>query len=146
MSKQTALEIEQYIYNTIKTYIEENINGKLYHQNCRPLNSMEEDAIIGMLNVDANQIQNGRARIYIYCKDINNGVGRAVPNIERLTTLSKLGEPIVELLNEGSTDYLWELHEAPSMERTMTTGVAGNNKPIDQHQINIILDFERVTF
>ena len=146
MSKQTAIGVSAYIYKTIKPYLDDKISGDIYLQNCRPLDSVFEDAVIGVIDMTATQIQEGRVRIYIYCQDINAGGGRLVPNIQRLAELGQLAEPIIELLNEGDSDYNFELYEAPQFERVVSTGVAGNVKRLNEHSLNIILQFEKITF
>ena len=133
----SAIEVEQHIYNIIRDYVEGNISGKLYHMNCRPLNSSLEDAVIGISTLDAEQVQTGRARINIYCADIDNGKGRKMPNLERLGKLSLLANNIVELLNDANTDYDWHLFQAPQIEAEMS---------VKQHFVSIGLEFRLITF
>ena len=134
---RSAIEVEQHIYNIIKGYVESNISGKLYHQNCRPLNSTLEDAVIGISTIDAEQVQTGRARINIYCKDIDCGKGRKMPDLERLHSLSSLGNHIVELLNDADTDFSWVMFQAPMIEAELS---------IKQHFVSIGLEFSIITF
>lgn len=137
MSKYSTLDIGQHIYNIIAPTLRERLSGEVYPEDCRPLNSNDEDAVIVVISALASQIQSGRARINIYVADIDNGASRAVPNIGRLQEIASWGAEIVDELNNADTDFNFDLSQAPQM-------VADNE--IRQHFISIILDFKRITF
>ena len=137
MSKYSTLDIGQHIYNIIAPTLRERLSGEVYPEDCRPLDSNDEDAVIVVISALASQIQSGRARINIYVADIDNGASRAVPNIGRLQEIASWGADIVDELNDADTDFNFELSQAPQM-------VADNE--IRQHFISIVLDFKRITF
>ena len=137
MSKYSTLDIGQHIYNIIAPTLRERLSGEVYPEDCRPLDSNDEDAVIVVISALASQIQSGRARINIYVADIDNGASRAVPNIVRLQEIASWGAEIVDELNDADTDFNFDLSQAPQM-------VADNE--IRQHFISIVLDFKRITF
>ena len=137
MSKYSTLDIGQHIYNIIAPTLRERLSGEVYPEDCRPLDSNDEDAVIVVISALASQIQSGRARINIYVADIDNGASRAVPNIGRLQEIASWGADIVDELNDADTDFNFDLSQAPQM-------VADNE--IRQHFISIVLDFKRITF
>jgi hypothetical protein len=137
MSKASTLDIGQHIFEVIAPTLRERLSGDVYPEDCRPFNSSDEDAVVVVISAMAEQIQTGRARVNIYVADIDNGSGRAVPNIERLQEIASWGELIVDELNDADTDYNFTLAQAPQM-------VADNE--IRQHFISIVLDFKRITF
>ena len=132
-------EIEQYIYDVLEAFLgEHTISGNLYMEDCRPMDSAKEDAVI-LVSPDttAGQIQSGRARINIYVPDIDAGVGRLLPDKSRLAELSRLQNAIVDSLNEESSDYLFSLAKASHV---------GEAEGINQHYVNFTIDFKLVTF
>jgi len=138
MNRYNNGQIEQHIYDALEEYFSGDvISGALYPEDCRPLNSHAEDAVIAVGSVSAEQVQEGRARLNIYVPDINNGTGRPVKDKTRLDELSLLDTTIVELLNDAETDYLFSLAQA-------TQQLA--DEAIGQHFVNITLDFKLVTF
>lgn len=137
MARKTAIEIEGVIYDALEPYFNGKVSGMLYKSDCRPLDSNLEDAVVAVGNTNAEQIQNGRARVNIYVPDIDNGTGRCVPDKERLTELSKLTEEILNVLNSADTDYLFLLAQA--------TGIIAAPE-IKQHFVNITLEFDCITF
>lgn len=139
---KTNEEIEQFIYDALapllsKEQDSELISGDLYPEDCRPLDSKLEDAVIAVGTGYAEQIQSGRARLNIYVPDIDNGAGRKVKDKTRLETLSRLDSQIVALLNAADTDYRWSL-----FQNTATIA----DPAIEQHFVNVNLQFERITF
>ena len=113
------------------------ISGDLYPEDCRPLDSRLEDAVIAVSNGLAGQIQSGRARVNIYVPDIDCGFGRKVKDKGRLETLSLLDTTIVGLLNAADSDYRWGLFAT-------TATIA--DPAISQHFVNVNLEYECVTF
>lgn len=132
-------EIEQYVYDSLAAFLgSKTIGGAIYMEDCRPLDSNQEDAVI-MVSPDttAEQIQRGRVRINFYVPDIDAGVGRKLPKRSRLKELAALDNGIVDSLNEGSSDYLFKLAKASHF---------GAEEGIEQHYANITIDFKLTTF
>jgi len=142
MSKKTNEQIEQFIWDALAPLLSKEqgagtISGDLYPEDCRPLDSKLEDAVIAVSNGFPGQVQSGRARLNIYVPDIDCGYGRKVKNKGRLEELSRLDTVIVDMLNASDTDYLWGLFAT-----TATIAAAD----IEQHFVNINLEFNCVTF
>lgn len=134
---KNSIDIQQHIYKTIRDYVESKITGKVYLQGCRPLNSTLEDAVIGVSTISGGQVQDGRARINIYCADINAGGKRLVPNLSRLHELSAMTNTIVEMLEDADAEYEWNVFQAPQIEAELD---------IKQHFVSIGLEFRIMTF
>lgn len=132
-------EIEQFIYDALApllakgTRTKDVISGDLYPEDCRPMDSNLEDAVIAVGEGFPDQIQTGHARLNIYVPDIDCGFGRKVKDKGRLEQLSALDGEIVSLLNAASTQFLWSLF------RTTAT-IADPN--IEQHFVNVNLSFK----
>ena len=85
---KTNEQIEQFIYDALAPLLSQAqgegvISGDLYPEDCRPLDSQLEDAVIAVSSGFADQIQTGRARLNIYVPDIDNGSSRKVKDKER---------------------------------------------------------------
>lgn len=137
MARKATSRIEQEMYDALEHFFDGKISGTFYPSDCRPADSVVEDAVLTVSNVTAEQIQEGRARINIYVPDIDNGSGRPVPDKRRLDALSALDELIVETLNNADTDYEFDLFKA-----TETL----NAEEIKQHFVNINIEFKYITF
>ena len=137
MSILSTIEIGQYVFNKVAPVLRYRLSGDVYPEDCRPFDSTEEDATIVVTSATAGQIQSGRVRINIYTNDINNGSGRYVPNIARLSEIAKWGEEMVDILSFDISDYTFDIAQAPQM-------VA--DEEIQQHFVSIVLDFRRITF
>lgn len=142
MSKKTNEQIEQTIWDALAPLLSQEqgagtITGDLYPEDCRPLDSKFEDAVIAVADGYPGQVQSGRARLNIYVPDIDAGLGRKVKDKGRLEELSKLDTVIVDMLNAADTDYRW------GMFATTATIAAPD---IEQHFVNINLEFDFVTF
>jgi hypothetical protein len=96
-----------------------------------------EDAIIGVSTISGGQVQDGRARINIYCKDINSGGKRLMPNLSRLHEISAMTNTIVELLEDANEEYEWSVFQAPQIEADID---------VKQHFVSIGLEFRIMTF
>jgi len=138
MSK-TNEEIEQFIYDALAPLLakgvrnEEVISGNLYPEDCRPLDSQLEDAVIAVSGGYPDQIQTGRARVNIYVPDIDCGFGRKVKDKDRCQQVASLDSEIVRLLNAASDQFLWKL-------RRTTATMA--DPEIGQHFVNVNLSFQ----
>lgn len=138
MGKKNALKIEDDIYNVLVDVFPCIISGTLYKEGTRPIDAKTEDAVIIVSGGDVEQIQTGRAHINIYVQDIDNGSGNLVGDKDRLTELSDCDETIVEALNNALfEEYSFRLNK-------MTDTFA--EKDINQHFVNVNLEFERITF
>lgn len=138
---KTNEEIEQFIYDALAPLLAKGverekdvISGDLYPEDCRPLDSKLEDAIIAVGDGLPHQIQTGHARLNIYVPDIDCGFGRKVKDKDRCQELAALDGQILALLNAADNQYLWELF------RTTAT-IA--DPAIEQHFINVNLTFKR---
>ena len=138
MSK-TNEEIEQFIYDALAPLLakgvrtEDVINGDLYPEDCRPLDSQLEDAVIAVGDGFPDQIQTGRARVNIYVPDIDCGFGRKVKDKERLTELCGIDGEILRLLKQADNQYYWKL------SRTTATFA---DPDIQQHFVNVTSSFK----
>ena len=136
----TNEEIEQFIYDALAPLLakearqEDVINGDLYPEDCRPMDSDKEDAVIAVGEGFPEQIQTGRARLNIYVPDIDCGFGRKVKDKERCQQVASLAGEVLRLLNAASDQFLWTLF------RTTAT-IA--DPDIEQHFVNINLSFKR---
>lgn len=138
MGKKNALKIEDDIYNVLVDVFPCIISGTLYKEGTRPTDAQTEDAVIIVSGGDVEQIQTGRAHINIYVQDIDNGSGNLVGDKDRLTELSDCDETIVEALNNALfEEYSFRLNK-------MTDTFA--ERDINQHFVNVNLEFERITF
>lgn len=136
--KKGASQIEQDIFNVLESFFSGVIGGTVYMQGCRPLDAATEDVVIAVTSGNADQIQIGRVRINIYVSDIDNNSGTPVPNKGRIQELEKFDSAVVVALNTA----LFEEYEFYLFEMTDTVKV----EEINQHFVNIKLEFERITF
>lgn len=125
------------MYDALEHFFDGKISGAFYPSDCRPADSVVEDAVLTVSNATAEQVQDGVARVNIYVPDLDNGSGRPVPDKDRLTALSELDEQIIDVLNGADTDYEFDLAKA-----TETL----NAEEIKQHFVNITIEFNHVTF
>lgn len=130
-------QIEQDVYDALGTFFKGKISGELYPSDTRPRDSELEDAVIIASSPSPDQFQQGRVRILIYVRDIDNGSGRPVKDAERLQELEQLGEPIMELLNDTLLEYAFTFLTAPD---------TGHDPATPEHFVNIHLQFKRQTF
>ena len=137
MERKTTAQIEQEMFDALEDFFVGRISGSLYQSDCRPTDSRLEDAVITVSTASAGQIQEGRARINIFVPDIDAGLGRPVPNKERIDNISRLDGVILETLNNSDTDYVFDLF--------MATGVE-NAVDIKQHFVTINIEFKHITF
>ena len=134
---QTSEDLEQYVYDALAPLLSKEqgigvISGDLYPEDCRPLDSDKEDAVIAVGEGFPRQIQTGYVRVNIYVKDIDCGFGRLVKDKERCTELAALDKEILRLLKEAGNQFYWRLH------RTTRTFAEPD---IKQHFVNISLYF-----
>lgn len=137
MKKGTS-QIEQEIFDVLESFFSGVIGGTVYMQGCRPLDAETEDVVIAVTSGTADQIQIGRARVNIYIPDIDNNSGSLVPNKERIQELERFDSAVVVALNT----VLFEEYEFYLFAMTDTVKA----EEINQHFVNIKLEFERITF
>ncbi|EJX05268.1 hypothetical protein EVA_06624 [gut metagenome] len=137
MARRTTQQIELEMYAALDAFLKGKINGNFFLEGCRPHDSENEDAVIGVSTATAEQVQEGRARLRIYVKDIDAGTGNNVPDKGRLAALAELSEGALQALSKANADYWFELKKAPE-----TIEVPGAN----QHFVNIEFDFKIKTF
>ena len=136
--KKGASQIEQDIFNVLENFFSGVIGGTVYMDGCRPLDAKTEDVVITVTSGTADQIQIGRARVNIYIPDIDNNSGTLVPDKERIQDLERFDSAVIVALNTS----LYEEYEFTLFDMTDTVKADG----IDQHFVNIKLEFERITF
>lgn len=139
---KTNEDIEQFIYDALAPLLSQAggagaISGDLYPEDCRPLDSQAEDAIIAVSDGLPGQVQSGRARLNIYVPDIDCGFGRKVKDKARCEAIARLDTEMLRLLNAADSDYRWDLFAT-----TATIAAAD----IEQHFVNVNLEFECITF
>jgi hypothetical protein len=137
MAYKTTEAIEMAMYEAVEEFVTENIGGGFYPSDCRPADSQAEDAVLTVSYVNAEQVQEGRAKLNIYVADIDNGSGRPVPNKARLEELAELGDELIERWNAADTNYDYYLSAG-------TTTLA--DPEIKQHFVNINIGFRLITF
>lgn len=130
-------QVEQDVYDALRGFIEGEIGGTLYQSDTRPLDSKAEDAVIVASTPSPDQFQKGRVRILIFVPDIDCGIGRSVPDLERVQQLEQIADPILELLNDTLLDYAFEFFTAPG---------DGREPQASEHFINIHLQYTRINF
>ena len=135
---QTGEDIEQFVYDALAPLLSKDqgigvISGDLYPEDCRPLDSDKEDAVIAVGDGFPSQIQSGRVRVNIYVPDIDCGFGRKVKDKGRCQEIAALDKEILRLLNAASNQYLWKFF------RTTKTFAEPD---IEQHFVNVNLSFK----
>ena len=125
MSK-TNEDIEQFIYDALAPLLakdvrtEDVISGDLYPEDCRPLDSKLEDAVIAVGEGFPDQIQTGRARINIYVADIDCGFGRKVKTRNGARRLQLSTRRYCGSSKHLTTSSIGDLHETPLLLPTRT--------------------------
>ena len=127
------------MYNVLETLMGKTIKGTFYPGSTiqRPDTATSEDAVLTVSSADAEQIEQGIARLNIYVPDIDCGMPTKVGNTGRLDELAAADEEVVDTLNGADTDYLFALKQA-----TQVLSVPGKN----EHFVNITMRFNLVTF
>lgn len=135
--KKGKAQIEQDIYDALRDYFANAIDGELYMSDTRPRDSKAEDAVIVSSAPSGEQWQKGRVRILVFVQDIDNNSGRPVKDIERIQQIEEMAEPIIDTLHETLPEYAFELFAAPS---------DGQQPGTEEHFVTIHLQFTRQTF
>ena len=133
----TIADIEHDAYNAVRDTLAGIVRGAVYPSECRPYDSVEEDAVVIASTATADQIQEGRVHINVWVADIDNGSGREVPDKARIRAISGQGNAILEALNSNcDKSYLFEFAEATNILQD------ANN----QHIVAFTFKFRKITF
>ena len=94
------------MYNVLETLMGNTIKGTFYPGSTiqRPDTATSEDAVLTVSSADAEQIEQGIARLNIYVPDIDCGMPTKVGNTGRLDELAAADEEVVDTLNGADTD------------------------------------------
>ena len=139
MARKSTIRIEMEMYNVLETLMGKTIKGQFYPGSTiqRPDTATSEDAVLTVSSADAEQIEQGIARLNIYVPDIDCGMPTKVGNTGRLDELAAADEEVVDTLNGADTDYLFALKQA-----TQVLSVPGKS----EHLVNITMRFNLITF
>jgi hypothetical protein len=130
----STLEIIDVLYELIKVSdLKTAVNGGLYKNNYRPLNSRTEDIVINCLPTSGTQLQTASANVNIYVPDIKfraAGNDQCQSDFTRLKTLASLA---IALLEEVSM---------PGYHIKIVSQDMFKEAEIEQHFINIRIEFK----
>jgi len=128
--EKTGLQVEHDVYTLIKSSgIKTAINGDVYKEGTRPLNSQKEDAIVIFKVGLSGQIQEGEVTVNIFVPLLQDQ-----KNIARLRALEAIAQTAVESLSSAEYQF--------SLGATIQTYYEETAK---QHFINIRLRYRRIT-
>lgn len=129
-----ATQMELLMYAALEDVLKLIIGGSFYPRDTRPATSKSEDAVITVTAADAEQVQEGRARLNIFVPDKDNGSGAKVIDNGRVSQLEGVAQTIIDALNVADNGYSYWLVEAPH---------AGAVPQREEHYVNYIIDFKR---
>ena len=133
--RKTGGSVEEDVYTLIKnSSLKTSIQGSLYREGMRPINSVNEDAIVSFLSGLDGQIQTGVLNLNIYVPDIVSDKQK-VKNISRCSELEVLANTFIQSLSL-SGDYQFELDK---MIQTF------KSQDIEQHFVNCRIKFNLST-
>jgi hypothetical protein len=108
------------------------ISGSVYHHNERPIESINEDVVVGTLSMTDMNVQGAVLNINIYAKDIKNqSANKFYSNPDRVK-LKTITAKVVEVLGGNKGKY-WKDGE---LKVKMISGVIPEAE-IKQHYVNI---------
>lgn len=117
----TSDELLAKVYKAIKDDILDIIGGNVYQDGCRPFDNIGlEDAVLSVVTLSADQVQEGVVAINIFVPNIDNGTCLYVPNRARLLVVSEKIGDIVNALQS-------KMPEAEITHYTATTTMANDN-------------------
>lgn len=131
------LQIELDMFEALEGLMGNLIEGTFYTSETRPLDARTDDAVVSVSSVDANELQQGRARVNLFVQDIDNGGEAKVPNKGRLNELASRDQEVIDALNAGVKKFRFRRFAATKVRGVPTK---------DEHYVNIALTFKRVTF
>lgn len=97
MSRKTGLDIEADIYALVtESALASMTEGGIYRKDTRPLNSEAEDIIVAFVGGVDGQEQEGIVNVNYYVSNIDNGSGKKVPNLARVTEVAQALQSFIE--------------------------------------------------
>lgn len=104
---KTESQVEQDFYNGLrKTSLINNVRGKLYKYGLRPFDSKNEDVVLRVTTLNANQLQEGVVTIMVFIKNIDGAeMGRLTPNKKRIAEVETMCLECLEELKHIMEDY-----------------------------------------
>lgn len=133
--RKTGLQVEADIFNIIKdSPLKSAVNGDVYRDGMRPLNSNKEDIVVSFMTGLAGDIEDGTVTVHIYIPDMDTGSGVKVKNLGRLRTMEALADTVVSSTTGG--------------EYKMTLGSTIQSfkaEDISQHFVDVKIKFKRVS-
>jgi uncharacterized membrane protein YfbV (UPF0208 family) len=132
---RTAAQISADFYKVLKgSSLAGQLNGGVYYEGLRPVNSTLEDATIVFTQGIAGQIDSGTITVLVFVPDIDHdGTGALVENKRRTAEIESAALQWVKELQEQLTAYNIELAQVIS-----TTA----DETISQHFVSIKIDFQ----
>lgn len=133
--KKTGGGVEEDVYMLLRnSLLKTSISGSLYRDGMRPINSVNEDAIVSFLTGIDGEIQTGVLNLNIYVPDIVSNKQK-VKNISRCSELEVLANDFIQSLSLYG-DYQFSLD---NMIQTF------KSDEIDQHFVNCRIKFNLST-
>lgn len=135
--RKTGQQIEDDVFELVQnselSYL---VKGKIYKEGTRPVNSLNEDAIVSFKTGLDAQFQQGELTLNIYVPDIDNGGMILVKDIARCREIESKADSIVRTFT--SSEYLFYLGGTPQTFQFQSEGTK-----VKQHFVNIKLRFSR---
>ena len=132
--KKTGSEIEQDVFDIIKaTILADEIDGSIYKEGLRPLNSKNEDVLILFMAGIDGQEQSGVVNVNVYIPDIDNNSGTLVKNTLRCREIERTCQDTINAIVSSEYDFT-----LGSMIKTYP------QDEINQHFVNVRLEFRRI--
>lgn len=136
---KSAENIERDVYNIIKkSLLGSAIKGAVYRKDMRLDDAKTEDIVVKFLAGLNTQVQHGVVVVNIYVPDIeitNRSV--KVKNLKRVEFFQDLVNEVLEAIDETETEYEFETDSTPTSMKA---------EGMEQHFINVRLNFKRITF
>lgn len=131
--KKTGGQIERELFGLLKPAIDSFINGKLYRQGMRPIDSAFEDAVLSFMTGLSGQVEVGVLNLNVYVPNVSIGT-QLVCNITRCTDIEIFLTNLIDSIS--STEYELGLG---SIVQTF------EESSINQHFVNCKIKFKRTT-
>lgn len=131
--RKTASEIEADIYKILsESDLLSKVNGKLYREGLRPLDSQKEDVIINFLTgIDTDFYQKGRVNINIY---VPNKTTQG-PNRKDIKRCTEVERALLDFLENLSVRADYKFKASRMIQ-------AFEEPKINQHFINLQVEFQ----
>mgnify|MGYP000881321398 CR=1 FL=1 len=135
--KATAGQIESKVFQLLKDS-SININGKIYKEGTRPIDSKKEDAVVTFQTGTDAQIQSGIVVINVYVPDIDNGQNKGV-KVKDILRCNEI-EALLQSFSESvSVSGEYKFNPDKIIKTYKEDG-------IEQHFVNLRLKFKRSTY